>query len=94
MEVTWDDILRAVRKSEGIPLRTIGGRATFTARVEGPNLFVTPTSTGYERRCSTGSRKLLAEFNRTRSMTASDYQGMTFNSVYMLRLIEMAMSGR
>lgn len=94
MDLEWSDIVCVARKHAGQTLATMAGRATFTVRLEGENLFVTPTSTKIERRLSTGSKKMLQEFNKTKSMWLGDYQDMTRNSVYMLRLINLALRER
>lgn len=93
MPVTYDDILAACRKLNGKTLRTLAGRATFRVEIEGSNLYVVPTSTGKRRLLSTGSRKAIDRYNESGSLTPSHYQDLTFNSVYVLRLISLVKTG-
>jgi hypothetical protein len=90
MAVTYHDLIRVAREAEGQELSTIGGRAKFSTLVVGDTILVVPTSTMNARPLGAGTRKALDFYNQTGSMATSDYQDLTQNSSYILRLISLA----
>jgi hypothetical protein len=91
--VSYEDVLRVARAAQGRELRTLTGRAGFRTEVVGDKLYVIPSSTGKRRFVGAGSRKAIERFNEVGSYSAADYQDVTFNSVYILRLISLVKNG-
>lgn len=90
--VTNAGLVRVALEHQGEELTTLAGRATFRVFVEGGSIYVEPTSTGKRRDLGAGTRKTLERYNQTGSMTPADHQDLTFNSVYVLRLISLLSS--
>ena len=92
--IDYDSLLRFAKTLEGQTLRTNAGRAKFMVRVEDETLCYTPLSTGEERRGSRKSvEKVLRYYNDTGSMRLQDYESMTVNRTYLLRLITLMTEG-
>jgi hypothetical protein len=90
--VTYSDLVRVASEHHGKERTTHAGRATLRVFFEGGSVYVEPTSTGIRRDLGAGTRKNLELYNQTGSMTPVDYQDLTFNSDYVLRLISLVPS--
>jgi hypothetical protein len=71
-------------------IHTTRARKTqFKVNVAGDDWIFTPLSSGKPRKePASNLAKTIAYFNTTKSLTPKDYHDVTFNSVYILALIE------
>ena len=90
MAITYEKLLQAARDNQNRLLQTNAGRATFPLHVVGREIFATPTSSGKTRPLTQGIDDVIDYFNKTQSFTSTDYQDITYNVAYVLRLIKLA----
>lgn len=78
-----------VSKNQDNTFTTKARKKKFTAAITDGRLAITPQSSGKTRKESDKVLlSILDHFNKTRSLQPKDYQDVTFNSVYVLTLIE------
>lgn len=87
--ISFEDVLSVAKDLEGQDIPTLAGRSEFRAIVVGHSLIITPKKTGKPRSIGEPT-KTIERFNETGSWKPSEYQDITFNSVYVLKLIALA----
>lgn len=89
-ELTVDDVMRVAASVIGKPLLTMGERSDFTITYEGGDLVIQPSSSGSSRPLKNQLDAVVSRYNNTHSLKPADYQDISHNSSYVLRLIQMA----
>ena len=75
---------------EGKLLTTSARKKQFRVNVVEEDLIFTPLSSGKIRKESAHNlTKLITHFNTTKTLRPKDYHDVTFNSVYVITLLEM-----
>lgn len=87
--LTAESLLSFANDLEGERLNTLSRAAGFTLRVLPTGIEITPGSSGQPRVVSREIvQRVCEEFQRTRSMRPSDYHSMTFDSSYLIAVID------
>lgn len=82
-------ILQFAKLLEGQRLVTKSHRKTFYVNVLDNALEFIPSSSGKSRKESNKNLiKVIDHFNKTRSLQSKDYHDTTYNSVYVITIIE------
>jgi len=88
MTITYADFLKTVEENDGEVLPTSGGRAWFRLAAGSDGVRFTPQSSGKVRSLDPDSiQRYLDVFNRTGSLTTSDYTDKMRNASYVLAVI-------
>lgn len=86
---TSQSLLEFVGRHRGRGFTTLGRKVSFSAAVVQGALCITPHSSGKVRRLHDEVlEKVCAEFSRTRSLRPADYHDITFDSSYLVALIQ------
>jgi hypothetical protein len=84
-----DDLLRFASRIEGQRLKTRVRGAGFSVRILAEGLEITPESSGEPRLVRReGIEIVLDEYHRSSSLQPADYHEITWDSSYLLTLVE------
>ena len=84
------ELFNFVKTLVGELLTTSARKKQFQVEVVEDDLFFTPISSGKLRKESSENiTRVVERYNENKSLQPKDYHDITFNSVYILRLIEM-----
>jgi hypothetical protein len=83
-------LLDFAKKMDGKLLSTTARKTQFHVNVSEDSLVFTPVSSGKSRREPVNNLdKVIDHFNTSNSMIPKDYHDVTFNSVYILKVIDL-----
>ena len=84
------ELFNFVKTIDGELLTTSARKKQVQVQVVENDLFFTPISSGKLRKESSENiARVVERYNEIKSLQPKDYHDITFNSVYILRLIEM-----
>ena len=90
VKIDPEKLFKFVKTIEEKLLTTSARKTQFSVKVLEDDLVFTPISSGKPRKeVSRNIVKVIERFNDSKSIQPKDYQDITFNSVYLVTLIEM-----
>ncbi len=87
MQITIQRFRQFVASSSGVKLLSIGGRSAFEITERGSGFVVTLASGKSRNISGSNVERVLAIFNRTGSVTTTDYHDVTTNGSYLLAIL-------
>ena len=93
-QVTFEDLRTFVGRRGRLNVATIGGKTQFSVETAPSSLVIRPQKSSEKARRFSSTPRFFEHFNATGSFRTADYQGITFNSSYLLALIRDLLAER